>query len=63
MEQKQQVVQMSPALRQALQEWVRKQTDIEAGVPRLFPHLPSWRVSVSTLEGLPIRNGTRLSGW
>lgn len=54
MKRKQKVIQMSPAVPQVLEEWVRKQTDVEVGVPRLFPHLPSRRMTVPALDGFPL---------
>lgn len=55
MKRKQKVIQMSPPVRQVLEEWVRKQAAVEVGVPRLFPHLPARRMSVSTLDGSTLR--------
>lgn len=50
MERKKKVIQMSPALQQVLEEWVRKQTNVDPGVPWLFPHLPSRRMSAPTFD-------------
>lgn len=58
MKRKQNVIQMSPAVRQVLEEWVRKQTDVDAEVPWLFPHLPLRRLSVPALDGSTFRTIT-----
>ncbi|MCS6286502.1 MAG: HEAT repeat domain-containing protein [Nitrospira sp.] len=63
MERKQKEIQISPALLKVLKEWVRnrdamKQTGVDAGVPWLFPHLPSQRVAVPALSGSTLRTLT-----
>lgn len=55
MKRKQKVIQMSPAVRQVLEDLVRKQAAVEVGVPRLFIHLPARRMSGSTLDGSTLR--------
>ncbi len=58
MKRKQNVIQMSAALRQVLEEWVRKQTDVDAGAPWLFPYHPSRRISVPALAWSTLRSIT-----
>lgn len=55
MKRKQKVIQMPPAVRQVLEEFVRKQAAVEVGVPQLFIHLPARRMSGSTLDGSTLR--------
>lgn len=49
MKRKQNVIQMSAAFWQVLEQWVRKQTDVDAGGPRLFLHVAPRRTSVPAL--------------
>lgn len=51
---KQKFIEMSPALRQVLEEWIGKQADVDVGLPRLFPHLPLHGMRVTALDGFTI---------
>ena len=52
------VIQMPPTLLTVLEEWVRKQTDVTAESPRLFPHPPAPPMLVLTRNASDIRTLT-----
>lgn len=65
MERKQKEIQISPALLQVLEAWVRNrdamtQTGVDAGAQWLFPHPPSRRMVIPALSGISILTGTRV---
>ncbi len=58
MKRKQKVIQMPPAVRQVLEEFVRKQAAVEVAVPWLFPYHSSRHTSVPALKWSALRTIT-----